>query len=56
MKALNAHFDILTSYLEMNKVGRLMAKGAGYPETIKPSYLKKLMNFVKIYNKMDVKL
>lgn len=40
MKALNTHFDILTSYLEMEEVGRLMAKGAGYPSMIKPHYLK----------------
>ena len=40
MKALNAHFDILTSYLDMEEVGRVMAKGAGYPSVIKPHYLK----------------
>ncbi len=40
MKALNAHFDILTSYLEMEEVGRVTAKGAGYPSMIKPHYLK----------------
>lgn len=40
MKALDAHLDILTSYLEMNEIGRILAKGAGYPSAIKPSYLK----------------
>lgn len=40
MKALNTHFDILTSYLEMEEVGRVMAKGAGYPSMIKSHYLK----------------
>ena len=33
-KALSAHFDILTSYLEMDEIGRIMAKGAGYKEMI----------------------
>lgn len=40
MKALDTHFDILTSYLEMNEVGRIMVRGAGYPSAIKPHYLK----------------
>lgn len=40
MKALDAHLDILTSYLEMEEVGRVLAKGAGYPSAIKQVYLK----------------
>ena len=41
MRALNAHFDILTSYLEMEEVGRVMAKGAGYPGKIDPPLFKR---------------
>ena len=40
MKALDAHIDILSSYLQMKEVGRVMSKCAGYPAMIKPHYLQ----------------
>ena len=47
MRALNTHFDILTSYLEMEEVGRVMAKGAGYPGKIDPRYLREVYDLGK---------
>ena len=47
MRALNAHFDILTSYLEMEEVGRVMAKGAGYLGKIDPRYLREVYDLGK---------
>ena len=47
MRALNAHFDILTSYLEMEEVGRVMAKCAGYPGKIDPRYLREVYDLGK---------
>lgn len=47
MKALDAHFDVITSYLEMNEVGRVMARGAGYPSAIKAQYLKEAYELAK---------
>ena len=47
MKALEAHFDILTSYLEMEEVGRVMAKGAGNPGMIKPHHLREAYDLGK---------
>lgn len=47
MRALNAHFDILISYLEMEEVGRVMAKGAGYPGMIDPRYLREVYDLGK---------
>lgn len=47
MRALNAHFDIPTSYLEMEEVGRVMAKGAGYPGMIDPCYLREVYDLGK---------
>ena len=47
MKALDAHFDILTSYLEMKEVGRIMAKGSGYKEMIPQKYLIEAYNLGK---------
>lgn len=39
MEAISKHFDILTSYLKMNEIGRILAKGAGTPSMIKKHYL-----------------
>ncbi len=47
MRALNAHFDILTSYLEREEVGRVMAKYAGYPGKIDPRYLREVYDLGK---------
>lgn len=47
MKALNAHLDILASYLEMEEVGRVMARGAGNPEMIKSHQLKEAYDLGK---------
>ena len=44
MKGLEMHFDILTSYLEMKEVGRVLAKGAGYPSAVGSEYLKAAYN------------
>lgn len=35
MSAISKHFDILTNYLKMNEVGKILAKGAGTPFMIK---------------------
>lgn len=43
MCALVARFDILTSYLNMEEIGRIMVKGAIYPSMIKPHYLKEAL-------------
>ena len=40
MSALDMHFNILTTYLNFNEIGRIMARGAGYPSMIRQSYLK----------------
>ncbi len=39
MEAISAHFDILTSYLNMEEVGRILAKGAASPANLKKEYL-----------------
>ena len=39
MEAISKHFDIITDYLEMEEVGRVLAKGAGTPTMIKKEYL-----------------
>ena len=39
MKAISEHMDILSSYLEMEEVGRILAKGAGSPSMINEKYL-----------------
>ena len=38
---------ILTDYLEMNEVGRILAKGAGTPSMIKKEYLVQAYNLRK---------
>lgn len=43
MCALDARFDILTSYLNMEEIGRIMAKGAIDLSMIKPHYLKEAL-------------
>lgn len=39
--------DILTDYLKMNEVGRILAKGAGTPSMIKNEYLIQAYNLGK---------
>lgn len=34
MKSISEHMDILSSYLEMEEVGRILTKGAGTPSMI----------------------
>ena len=40
MKALEEHISILDSYLGMEEAGRVLARGAGYPEAIRKEYLE----------------
>lgn len=39
--------DILTDYLKMNEVGRILVKGAGRPSMIKNEYLIQAYNLGK---------
>lgn len=47
MSAISKHFDILTDYLEMNEIGRVLAKGAGTPSMIRKEYLVQAYNLGK---------
>lgn len=47
MNAISKHFDILTDYLEMNEIGRILAKGAGAPYMIRKEYLVQAYNLGK---------
>ena len=47
MKAISEHFNILTDYLKMEEVGRILAKGAGIPSMIKKEYLVQAYNIGK---------
>lgn len=47
MSSISKRFDILTNYLEMNEVGRILAKGAGTPSMIRKEYLIQAYNLAK---------
>ena len=45
--------DILTDYLKMNEVGRILAKGAGAPSMIKNEYLIQAYNLGKNFKESN---
>lgn len=47
MSAISKHFDILTDYLEMNEVGKILAKCAGTSSMIRKEYLVQAYNLGK---------
>lgn len=47
MSAISKRLNILSNYLEMNEVGRILAKGAGTPSMIKKEYLVQVYNLWK---------
>lgn len=47
MSVISKRFDILANYLEMNEVGRILAKGAGTHSLIRKKYLVQAYNLGK---------